>query len=490
MIGLKRSLVSRNRMETVPKAQNQKRPQNPSSPKKDFSKSNQRVKELKQKEEHSIINEFLGHLGVKNSPELRDYLTKLILDRLQLDPNFSLYDLTAEEIQEIRREGSSRKIESTTVKNVNEAKTAESLIDKLKAEGLSNYETLQKLLQAHEAGEVNLLPKKYTDFSAFFQELSAGDYGTQDTQRIIQTINESHGDITAPNAFEQVIWAIYEDDQISDRTKEKICRKFKLRPIKNGDDLLDNLKIQRKRTEKHNSQVQATDSVISKLENNSKSLKIQLKELKKAILPESNLDKRLKLEKEYDRLETLLNEQSKELEIQKKKKAGLANSTPSQTVIVRGLKTELREGRIHIQLPKSKRSLSVPSNLGNRAITSTVNSYLINDILVPLGLEEYFFYQSDFTGDYPHPTSLDKNDLFLYRLGFVREGQILDNSDLLRLTTLLNVLMKPEEYQADKTLHKNAEIRLSNLFLLDSGKLKKEQFTHYLNKNNRNELDT
>lgn len=467
-------------MEIVPKIESQKPRVKPTALKKDYAKANQSVNDLKQAEERERINEFLGHLGIANSPELRDYLTKLILDRSLLDPSFSLYDLTPEEVKEIQKESRSRKVEQGSLNNINEANKAEVFIDNLKQKGFSNYETLQKLLQAHEAGEVTLLDEKYANFSAFFQELSTGEYGAKDTKRIIQTINDSGVDLTTPNAFEEVIWTIYENDNISTATKEKICIKFKLKPISTGDDLLDNLRTKKAQINQHAQQLSDTDLAIEALDTEITTLETDLSALKKAILLETDMEKRLKLEKEYDRLETLFNEQTKELEIQKKQKDKLTKSVPSQNVLVRGLKAELRERRIHIQLPKSKRSMSVPSNLGNEAIASTVNAYLVNDILTPLGLEEYFFYQSDFTGDFPHPASIERNDLLLYRLGLAREGQVLSKANLEGLSKALTEVMKPEEYRVDKTLHENANSVLTKKTLLKDGELSEELFAKEL----------
>lgn len=461
-------------MEIIPHSETEKPLKSKPTVKKDYSGNKEQIQNIETEEQKYQIREFLGHIGIKNSPELQSFLIKLLLERIKLDQHFSLYGLTKEEIDGLKYKGVIKNEERILQTQVGAAKSAENLVDQWKAQGYSNYETLQKLLQAHEAGEVTILEEKYADFSSFFQELSAGQYGAKDTKRIIQTINNSGVDLTAPNAFEQVIWTIYEDDNISTVTKEKIREKFKLKSIKTGDDLLDNLKTQRKRFAKYQSQVNATTAVISELETTTKSLKARLKELKKKILMESSLDKRLKLEKEYDQLESLLDEQTKQIKIQKKRKAELADSPPSQNVLVRGLNAEVKEGRIHIQLPKSKRSLSVPSNLGNEAIASTVNAYLVNDILTPLGLESYFFYQSDFTGDYPHPTSIERNDLFLYRLGLAKEGQVLNKADIKKLSKLLDGLMKLKDYQIDKTLHENAETRLTLIGALKGHKLDHE----------------
>lgn len=469
MIGSRGRSVSRNLMEISPKPEIQKAVQKSSLTRKNYSETTKKVNNLKKEERQIQIQEFLGHVGIKNSPELRDYLSQLLLDREEIDPHFSLYDLSKEEINEIRRKGSGKLKESTLQTKVQQGQLAEVFVDDLKQKGFSSYETLQKLLKAHETGEVTLLDEKYADFSAFFQELSAGQYGAKDTKHIIQTINDSGVDWTAPNAFEQVIWTIYEDDNISTATKEKIRGKFKLKPIATGDDLLDNLRIKKAQINQRAQQLSDTVKAIEALDTEITTLETDLSALKKAILLETDMEKRLRLEKEYDRLEALISARTKQAKTHKKRRLKLTKSTVSSKVLIRGLEAELVGSEIKITLPKSKRSLTVPATLGNEAIASTVNAYLVNDILKEFGMEEYFFYQSDFTGKFSHPTSLSRNDLFLYRLGLTKEGQVLSKADLGWLMKSLRELMIPEEYRVDLTLKENAQARLVGLEFLEEG---------------------
>lgn len=442
----------------------------------DYADSKHKVTEIKSAEAEAEITDFLELNEISDSQGSRQLVKKLLTERRAFDPGFSLVDFTEPEITRIRKQASLKQSQREWSENKGQAMTAEGLVDQWKESGLSNYEVLQKIIAAHDNGEVRLLASKVVQFKQFLSLLQNQQFSQADTSRIIEVVNQGAVDFNQPDAFDQMIFSIYEDEGVSKAAKDKICQKFKLFPIHTGNDLNQNLKIKQTQVKTLKRQRIEANESLRVLNHRFESLEAELAELKKQVLAESDLDKRLILEKQYDLLERRFTTLKKERDEQNKVAEDLNDKTVSSKVYLRGVEAKMKEGRIFIQLPKSNRSLSVPSNLGNEAIASTVNAYLVNDILIPLGLEQYFFYQSDFTGDFPHPTSIEKNDLFLYRLGLAKEGQILSKTDLKELRRLLNKLMVPEEYQVDKTLHQNAEIKLSEFGILEDRGLNNKQF--------------
>ena len=470
-------------METAPnplpeKLRNSKGQQPTKS--KEYTGSKHKVTEIKSAEAEAEITDFLEAHEISDSQSSRQLVKRLLTERRAFDPDFSLVDFTEPEITRIRKQATLKQSQTEWSENKEQAKTAEGLVDQWKESGLSNYEVLQKLIAAHDNGEVRLLASKVVQFKQFLSLLQNQQFSQADTSRIIEVVNQGAVDFNQPDAFDQMIFSIYEDGGVSKAAKDKICQKFKLFPIHTGDDLNKNLKIKQEQVKTLKQQRLEVNESLKVLNHRYDSLKAELAELKKQILAESDLEKRLILEKQYDLLERRFTTLKKERDEQRKVAEDLKDKTVSSKVFLRGVEADMKEGRIFIQLPKSDKSLSVPANLGNESIASTVNAYLVNDILIQLGLEQYFFYQSDFTGDFPHPTSIEKNDLFLYRLGLAKEGQILSKTDLKELRRLLNELMVPEEYQVDKTLHQNAETRLMEIGCISENRMWLENFTGQL----------
>ncbi len=497
MIELSGNLVSRKQMETIRNSETkQSSTRQGDRIKQNFAKSKDKVRQIKSTEEESALTNFLSEYEISDSQETRIFLKELLNRRRMLESNFSLQDFTSSEIKELKIDSLNSEKQQIISKETSNAKSAESLVDQYKAEGLNNYQALQKLLVAHESGEVKLLAKKYTNFKRFFSFLTQEQFGANDTKRIIEAINQPGIDLTRPEAFETILFSIYEDDQISRQTKEKFRVKFKLFPIDTGDDLRENLKIKRTQVKVLERQRVAVSEVLSSLNEDVKDLDEELTTLKNTILIEQNSDKRLQLEKQYDALEERLEKLRLEKEQQEQLAHELQQQNITSTVFVRGASADLREGEILVTIPDSKTKISVASHMSSQAISKAVNSYLVYENLRRYGLESFFFYPSDFeSGRFPDPQTIDDNDLFLFRFGFASDKLILRSSDLKDLHQLLSLLMRPESYKVNLTTKENATARLQELGLLEQKELNSEllisellgiqQFGEFNEKNSR-----
>lgn len=456
--------------------QSPKAPPKGSNSNKDHHQIQSQVSKIKLAEKESEKADFLTLHQIDDSKETRILLDQILEERRLFESDFSLPDFSTEDLDRLRKVSQLNIREKQLENNTNSAKSAENLVDQLKSQGLSNYEVLQKLLDAQETGQVRLLAKKYASFKKFFSFLDQAQFGTSDTSRILETINQSDIDLTAPDAFETIIFSIYEDDRISNRAKEKIRQKFKLFPIVTGDDLKENLRIKRQQVKVLKRQRISVSETLNTLNIQSEEVTEELQTLKEKILTEQDSDKKLKLEKQYDRLEEKLKKLKKEKASQEELAKGLKEQNITSTVSVRGAKADMQEGEILVTIPGTKTQVSIPNHLSSQAIAKAVNAYLVNEALKPLGLESYFFYQSDFEeGKYPYSETLDWNDLFLFKLGFASDTQILTAAHLKELKKLLNVLMRPDEYRVDLTARENATMQLNKLGLLEQGELDSEQ---------------
>jgi len=458
----------------------QKKTVNRNTVKKDFQKVASKTKQIQLQEEEQTRNDFLKLHQIPNSEKSHQRLKYLIEERKSFDTNFSLEDLTSEEIDIFKNEWKNKNEEINWSNNQIEARTTETLIDTWKDEGFSNYEVLQKLLSAHENGEVTLLTKKYEQFKQFFGLLKTQEFGAKDTKRIIETINRPGIDLSSPKAFEKIVFTVFEDENISEITKIKLGKQFKLIPIVNGDDLRSNLlSKQYQITERENQRVEVEETLVI-LEEQTKTTKSRLKQLKEQILNEPDYEKRIELKKQYDDLEALLERLEKDTEAQELTKQELEKEIPN-TVAVRGAEAEIVNDEIVVTLPDSQGKVAVPLELGNGAIGKAVNAYLVNETFKEVGLEDYFFYQSDFEdGNFPHTNTLDRSNSFLVKLGFSYDSLILKKSEQKRLSILLKRLMKHNFYSSNRTPKENANLRLQELGLLANHELNRDAFTNKL----------
>ena len=448
---------------------------------KDFRKVASKTRQIQAQEEEEALVDFLKEQQIPDTESSRNELKLLIEKGKFFDDTFSFEDLSESEILEIRENESLLVKDSAWQGNKSEAQTAETLIDQWKAEGFSNYETLQKLLNSHEAGEVTMLADKYEQFKQFLALLQNNGFAG-DTAKIIGVINTPGVDLSSPQAFDKIIFTIFEDESISQATKDKISKQFKLFPIRNGDDLKENLYIKQNQIKQRKNELEAVAQSLESLETEKEAMAERLTELKQAILTEKDMDKRLKLEKEYDELEEELERIKKETEQQEQQQRKLQNQKISDEVLVRGARAKLVKDEIIVTIPESDTKVAVPASLENENIGKAVNAYLVNELFKKFGLESYFFYQSDFTdGSFPYPPTLESNDLLLFRLGFSNDGQILKNSEIKDFEKCLVLLMNPEKNRTDKTLQENATAKLDDLGLIANGKIDQEIFAEKLN---------
>jgi len=447
---------------------------------KNFQAVVSKTKHIHADEQEQALTEFLERKEIPDSDSSRQKLRQLVGEGKILDDNFSLEDLSESEITKIRKGNFKRERDSILTENINQAQTAETLIDTCKDEGFSQYEILQKLLNAHEIGEVTLLAAKYEQFKQFFALLETQEFGAEDTKKIIEIINRPEIDLSSPKAFEQMVFTIFEDDDISEATKTKLGKQFKLTPIVNGDDLRSNLlSKQYQITERENQRVEVEETLVI-LEEHTKAIQVRLRELKEQIIKETDPEKRWQLEEQYDELEALLERLEKDTETQELTKHELEQEIPN-TVAVRGAEAEIIDDEIIVTLPDSIDRVLVPLKLGNRAIGKAVNAYLVNETMKEVGLESYFFYQSDFEGgNFPHANTLDRSNSLLVKLGYSYDGLILKASEQKRLSKLLKRLMKHNFYSSNRTPKENAYIRLKELGLLADQELDRNTFTKKL----------
>ncbi|QMU65988.1 MAG: hypothetical protein GKR88_18030 [Flavobacteriaceae bacterium] len=465
--------------EFLKSPENSQKPTPKNKTTKDFQNHQTKVKQIKAAEQEQSVTDFLHENQIKNSEKNRQEINQLLEERQLFDENFSLEDLSQREIQRLRKNENLNKGENTLEKNINQAQTAENLIDEWKAEGFNNYEILQKLLKAHETGQVKLLVEKYQQFSQFFALLENNGFGS-DTAIIITVINQSNLDVSSPRAFNQVVFAIFDDKNISEATKAKIGKHFNLKPIVTGADLQENLFTKQKQIREQEEQQKNLEKSLSILNEQTDLTKTRLKELKEAIRDEKNFEKKRKLEQQYDELEELLKRLEKDTQTQEKQKSELENKAISDTIFVRGVTANLRNGEIVLTIPKSETKVTVPSHFDSKDIAKVVNAHLMYDLFQNYGLESYLFYPSDFTGDYPTQATLERNNAFLHKLGVSYDGLILKNSEIMDLRKLFNDLMLPNIYYSNLTQKENATQRLQKLGLLANRELNYQKFTEKL----------
>lgn len=459
--------------------ENSKKPTPKNKVKQNFQKNFSKVQQVRDKEQEQSLTVFLAEKQIDNSEKNRQELRQFLKERQLFDENFSLEDISEQEIQRFRKNENLSETKFDWKENKSEAQTAEFLIDNWKTEGFSNYEVIQKLLQAHKSGQIALLPEKYEKFRDFFALLQNNSFGG-DNAKIISVINDSNVDLSSPKAFNQVIFAVFEDETISEATKVKIGKHFNLKPIVTGDDLKENLFARQKQIKLREEQQENLEKSLFLLGQQTEHTQTRLKELKVEIRVEKNLEKKLQLEKRYDELEELLERLEKDTKEQNKQKLDLKNTILSKIVYVRGVEANLLGGEIILTIPESETKVSVPDHFDSKDIAKVVNAHVMYDLFKSLGLESYLFYPSDFLGDYPTQTTLDRNNAFLEKFGFSYDGLVLKKLEINNIRKLFDSLMLPNFYSSNLTKKENATGRLEELGLLTGRELNHRKFIEKL----------
>ncbi len=451
----------------------------------DYKRVYQEKKVLESNELNNDLQEFLEFKNIPDIESNRNSLRIYLLEMKVFDPNYTLYDITDGELIDIINDSSEEKKEIDNVEkwqeNKSQAQTAETFVDNWKNEGFSNYEVLQKLLKAHEDEEIRMLSKKYEQFKGFLSLLQKHVFAG-DTAKIITVINQSGIDLSNPKAFDQLVFAIFEDESISQATKDKLNKQFKLRPITVGEDIRDNLIFRQNQITERKEQRISVKKTIAILSKQISVTRKRLKELKESLLVESDLEKRIEMEKQYDELEGLLTRLEKDAEKNRKLKKEL-DINFSDVVFVRGAEAKFVGEDILISFPKTGIQVSVPSNMPSKAIAKVANSLLVFQVSQPFGLEHYFFETTDFIdGNYPYQPTLNRNNLFLFRLGLSSDGIILKTSEIKELRKYLALLFPYNKKRSNLTLQENASQRLNELGLLKGSNIDDELFVEKINR--------
>ena len=476
MIESIRNLARKKRMnEFLKPPESTSKPKPKGKIKQNFRKNQKNIKEVQDREQEYELTEFLRERGILNSAKNRIKLKELLTERQSFDEDFSLQDLSDEEIALLRNEAQKYELDH----QINEAITAETLIDQWKAKGFSNYEVFQKLLKAHESAQVELLSEKYQQFKDFF-ELLQTDSLNNDKAKIIKVINESNVDLLSPKAFNKLVFSIFEDEEISEVAKLEISKNFGLKHIITGNDLRENIIKRKKQREIQEEQIGNLEESIVLLGQQTNIIRERLEQLNEEILKEEDFAKKIELEKRYDEMEELLKRLEKEAKTQREQKFNLEDSVLSNVIYVRGVEANLVDGEITLIISESKTTVSVPVHFDSKDIAKVVNAHLMYNLYQLFGLESYLFYPSDFLGDYPTQTTLDRNNSLLHKLGFSYDGSILKKSEMKELYKLLNNLMQSNSYSINLTKNENAASRLKELDILTKKGLNYRKFIEKL----------
>ncbi|MGH1387865.1 hypothetical protein [Kordia sp.] len=455
--------------ETITKSSSDNRP------KQNFRKNKVKVLEIRKAEEEERLTDFLEENQITNSESSRQKLKQLLQERQSFDENFSLEDFSEDEIISLKSDSEKEKWKI----NKSEAKATEAFVDKWEDEGFSQYEILQKLLKAHETKKIVLLPEKHQQFEAFLDLIQNNSFA-EDTTTIITVINQSNIDLSSPKAMNQIVFAIFEDETISEATKIKLGKYFNLKPILTGDDLRDNLLVKQAQILKRKQQQIQLDKSLDILEEQTVVTKDRLRELKTALLMEIDEEKRQELQKRYDELEELLERLEKDAKFKQEEKQQLINQVISDTIFIQGISAELQSGKIILTIPDSETKVSVPDHFDSKDIAKVVNAHLMYNLYETFGLESFLFYPSDFIGDYPTQMTLDRNNAFLHKLGVSYDSSILKKSEINKLQKLFESLMLSNFYNSNLTLKENATNRLLELEVFTNRELNHQKLTKKL----------
>ena len=318
--------------------------------------------------------------------------------------------------------------------------TLQSFTDDLKRQGFSNLEIIQKVIEGAENNSLGLLSGKLAEYKQFVALLDDPEL-KEDRQQILNVLNNTPMDFNSPS-FEHFVYTIYDNTSISERTKEKISKKYNIRPIVTGSDLRQQLQLKNIAIEEHRITAKRIDQQLSDVLTTIQSKQNVLGGLKQQIYHEKDMEKRLELEKEYDDMESALHELQEQQKQLKKDKIKQQEQKPPEYIPLRGVEARLEDGRVKVKLV-SGREMYFPIGVDTE-ITESVNAMLLCGCLDELGISQLLF-KGQIRNNRPSYDLLAFTNNILATINLSRASEIITASNIQRLKNYLKCFISPDE---------------------------------------------
>lgn len=452
----------------------------------DFQKTAEKISLLETAEEQDRYRDFLEERNYEANAINLQILQGHVYATQEFYPDFCLYDLTEAQLKDVL--GDHRKTAASEDQKIDQksnklthAKSAESLVDQLQDDGIPNTQVIERLLEAHRTKEITLPAQQFQRYTQLLETLTDNSLGAE-SKIVAQIIDTSDINLTAPNAFDQIISEVLKSDRLSERAKEILREKFDLKPIVLGEDLRDNLIMQRARNKKISAEISKLSGRITELDDLIEVLRRDIKRFEREIQEEIEFTKRWPLEKEVKRLQKIREELLKKRNKHNSERESLDEIPTSNSVYVRGCETNISDDHIEIRIPTEERHLRFPLNSTSEIVAEQVNTFLLYRVFEKYGIAADFFGNFDWTNRLLLlPDATSRANKLLHFLGMPGEAHILADRKLKKLDKLVNRLMKPKGYDVELSLEENGQKRLEKLGIWPMSSMTTDQFIRKLN---------
>lgn len=373
-----------------------------------------------------------------------------------------LYDLTESELTHIVEsydQGQEVKEDLELEEGLNiRAHRLSERVDELLHLGKSNTEIISQILKEHQEGILDLPPEKFSLYKNFL-ELSTNQEFGEDNEVITSIINSSSINFDDPASFEIVLQKVFDNSQVSERTKIKIEKRFGIAPIRNGFELRKSVKDRERLVDEYRRTVQG---ITENLENLNYSI-IEIEEtIKKFVLEiekSTTFDEQFELEDKRDELKKKLDDLKARRYQLETDKSEIQTRMPNKEVVLLNGRVISKDGQFFITMPDDQ-VYTLPEGLQNNELANTANGYFVWSILDRIGLAQVLFPEEDLQeGHLPTSKFTLTINLWLDKFHMSNSGRIMTLEELVKLEDIFDSLRSKSTLE-NKELSKEEGARI------------------------------
>jgi hypothetical protein len=447
-----------------------------------------KLEKIHEKEYASQVEDYLEMnkevLGIKNIFFTKKALLEHLKEMKTLDVSYSLFDEETRGVEAIINAYKENKEQAVLTNNKEQKRIiAERLEEELlllKGKGLSNLEVIQKILQKEEEGELSIPKKKveqYQKLLALTKDVNLLD----DRDYIIELMQQDEELLLEESSFENFVYRLYENPQISEKTKVALEKKYGIYPIHMGGDLKAALNHRETILVAYEQKLHKYGLEQQQLEEKKNAKEEELENLKNQLALELGGFAQQKLYQQIAKLEGELKQLRKDQVELKAEKAWVKTKSPTSKVYLRGYEATLEKNIIKIKDPLSKKSIAVPLRLDNKSLGEVTNTLFLYKLLEEAQIAKIIFPDEKFKeGHLPSTSMIRYSNEILAALNLGHSGTILKKEELYNLVAQIMRLKNSTKIISNQSKPKSNQQTFQEKGLLQGGVFLRYKFIELL----------
>tara|TARA_A100000171_G_C2136551_1_gene150702 strand:+ start:450 stop:1928 length:1479 start_codon:yes stop_codon:yes gene_type:complete len=430
----------------------------------DYSEQGAKLGEIKEREKLDRFRDICSVLSksINDEYSTEEIFSALSINKYYLEFPDSLLDMSSGVISKLVESQlateRAREENYRAERTLGDAQRVESIVESLRSEGKSNTEIISQILKEHQEGILDLPPEKFSLYKNFL-ELSTNQEFGEDNEVITSIINSSSINFDDPASFEIVLQKVFDNSQVSERTKIKIEKRFGIVPIRNGFELRKSVKDRERLVDAYRKTVQGITENLENLNYSIIEIEETIKKLVLEIEESTTFDEQFELEDKRDELKKKLDALKARQHQLETDKSEIQTHIPNKEVVLLNGRVISKDGQFFITMPDDQ-VYALPKGLQNNELANTANGYFVWSVLDRIGLAQVLFPEEDLReGHLPTSKFTLTINSWLDKFNMSNSGKVMTMEELMKLEDIFDSLRSKSTLE-NKELSKEEGARI------------------------------